>query len=180
MLGGITLPAAGYDTALICLNGHVVNTAFHHNSMSNQHHCEKCGEKTVTQCPSCNQEIRGVRYWIQQSYVDARHGGSHTTFDTRYELPKFCLHCGTAYPWTDKRIQTLREYIINITELSEDDKQLLLNNLSDLIKSTPRSDLAASYWKKILDNKEGIAKIVYEIGKEYLPSVIFSSNSVPK
>ena len=48
----------------------------------------------------------------------------------------------------------LREYLLSIDELTEDDKQLLLKNLPDLIKATPRTDLAVSIWKSVLKGKK--------------------------
>ena len=47
-----------YDNAQICLNGHVVNGAFQICQEDNADHCEKCGEKTIIQCPGCDANIR--------------------------------------------------------------------------------------------------------------------------
>ena len=166
---------AQYDVALICLNGHIINSAYRNRIEKNQQYCEKCGSESIYKCAQCENEIRGTRYWLQNRSFEA---SSNASIDPKYELPKFCIHCGEPYPWTKERLRTLREYILSISELSEDDKTLLLTNLDDLIKSTPRADLAVSIWKKVLENKQGIAKIIYEYGKDYFPSLVgmFSAN----
>jgi len=43
-----------YDTAQICLNGHMVNFYSDSQSDSNQNFCSDCGAPTIRQCPNLN------------------------------------------------------------------------------------------------------------------------------
>jgi hypothetical protein len=49
----------GYDTALICLNGHDINSSFTRFPEFNAKHCKDCGKAGITECPSCDASIRG-------------------------------------------------------------------------------------------------------------------------
>ncbi len=48
-----------YDTAQICINGHVINSMSKSHPEHNKKFCDKCGEPTITNCPKCNAPIRG-------------------------------------------------------------------------------------------------------------------------
>ncbi len=78
------------DTALVCLNGHMVNNSMKRSPECNTKFCEKCGEKAIWQCISCGQEIRGHYH-----YPRIIGGGPHRP-------PAFCYNCGQAYPWTEQ------------------------------------------------------------------------------
>ncbi len=164
-----------FDTAQICENGHVITLAAEYQPERKQAHCLHCGLPTITNCPTCSASIRGARLLTRESLLSVRNNGVEIHVDTNsFIFPKFCIECGAAFPWTEKKIQVLREYIINIDGLSEEDKRLLLTNLDDLIKATPRTDLAVSIWKSVLDNRGNIAKILFEFGKGYWPQNLFN------
>jgi hypothetical protein len=40
----------------------MINSTARWSPQYNQDYCDKCGEKTITQCPGCNTPIRGM-YW---------------------------------------------------------------------------------------------------------------------
>jgi len=48
-----------YDTAQICTNGHVINSMARSEPKHNKKFCDKCGAKTIMNCPNCNSPIRG-------------------------------------------------------------------------------------------------------------------------
>jgi hypothetical protein len=48
-----------YDTAQICMNGHVITRAFHDMPEFNKNFCDRCGQPTITQCAGCHTEIQG-------------------------------------------------------------------------------------------------------------------------
>lgn len=76
-----------YDTAQICLNGHVVNTMATSSPQSNQKHCAECGAQTITGCPACTAAIRGHYHMPGViGFLD-------------YQKPAYCHNCGNAFPW---------------------------------------------------------------------------------
>jgi hypothetical protein len=48
-----------YDTAQICINGHIINSMSKSHPEHNKKFCDKCGAQTITNCPNCNAPIRG-------------------------------------------------------------------------------------------------------------------------
>ena len=48
-----------YDTAQICINGHVINSMSISHPEHNKKFCDKCGALTITNCPKCNTPIKG-------------------------------------------------------------------------------------------------------------------------
>src|SRR4051812_45107161 len=76
-----------YDVGQICLNGHVINSHARQYSDMNSDYCPTCGEKTITQCPSCNTPIRGM--FEVPGVID---------MVSRYHAPAFCYKCGKPYP----------------------------------------------------------------------------------
>lgn len=53
---------AWYDTAQVCMNGHMVNESFLSCPQHNRKHCSACGAETTTTCPSCSSLIQGYYY----------------------------------------------------------------------------------------------------------------------
>ena len=47
------------DTMQVCLNGHVINDSFVKSPEYNKEHCDRCGKKTITNCPNCDKPIPG-------------------------------------------------------------------------------------------------------------------------
>ena len=45
------------DTMQVCPNGHVINASFRKRPYLNKDFCDKCGEKTITNCPKCDKPI---------------------------------------------------------------------------------------------------------------------------
>lgn len=81
-----------YDTAQICLKGHVVTDSYNTFPAGRQAFCQECGSKTITACPTCNADIRG------NYHVDGVVGVGGVN-----EAPAFCHSCGKSYPWSSRR-----------------------------------------------------------------------------
>jgi hypothetical protein len=86
----------GYDTAQVCLNGHVVTSMSQSSPERLRKFCEKCGEPAITACPTCHQSIQG--FYLNSMVIGLR-----------YELPAFCGECGKPFPWTEQRLEAARE-----------------------------------------------------------------------
>ena len=128
-----------YDVAQICLNGHVVNSMSKEYSNSNRDFCETCGKKTITHCEKCNNEIKGYHH---MENVHASYGSTP---------PSYCPDCGEAYPWTISKINALKELTNELDEISEDEKNKFKESIDDIVIETPKTNLASSRFKLILN-----------------------------
>ena len=118
-----------YDNAQICLNGHIITNFAESNPNSCENFCNKCGEKTIRNCPDCEESIRGYHH---MEGLFSR-GNSHP--------PNFCINCGKPYPWTLAKISAAKELAQTLNELSMQQKQDLEKNIDDIVRDTPRTKL---------------------------------------
>jgi hypothetical protein len=151
-------PQLTWDTAQICLNGHVINRRYESWPTSNSPHCPKCGAKTITQCPSCNTRIRG-------GYV----GGMPSS--TEEKADPFCHQCGAAYPWTETSLSAAREYIRELDRLNDNEKGLLSRSLDDLVRETPNTPVAILRFKQLARKAgsaaaDGLKSILVQVAVE--------------
>ncbi len=122
------------STAQICLNGHPTNrnvTAF---PDQNKACCPICGTPTVTQCPACLHPIRGQALGHYGDYIP----------------PAYCESCGAPFPWTARRLQAAKD-LIDMELVDADDKQTLRENVEELGKESPQTEISARRFKKALD-----------------------------
>lgn len=127
----------GYDVAQICMNGHAANPSSTRLPQYNTQFCQHCGVKTITSCPNCGEGIRG-RYW-----------GSGVLIE-EYEPPRFCHNCGSAYPWTDKALDAVRDLARQAENLTDAERQALADSLDDLVRDTPGTPAAGQRVKLLL------------------------------
>lgn len=126
------------DTAQICLNGHLINSYYQDSPHNNQKYCDKCGEKTITECPDCGEAIKGKYHYDNIATL------------SEYEVPSYCHNCGSPYPWTTKKIMAAKEYVDFMEELSSEEKEALKKNIDDIITDSPRTKLASQKVKYYL------------------------------
>ena len=70
-------------------------------------------------------------------------------------MPWFCHNCGKPYPWTESRIQAAKELIELEDKFSDAEKIALAADLPDLIRDTPRTQVAATRFKKLAAKAAG-------------------------
>src|SRR6185437_11226545 len=99
-----------YDRALICRNGHVVNSMARDYPSSNSPYCASCGEPTISKCPNCNTDIRG--YYHVPGVIGFDH----------YNAPAFCHQCGKLFPWTQAALSAAKELINTFDTISGEEK----------------------------------------------------------
>jgi hypothetical protein len=95
-----------YDTAQVCESGHVTNEATKERPAHSQKFCDKCGARTLTQCPGCKGDIRGEYH------------SEVVVIGPTIPAPSFCHGCGTAYPWMQSRLMAARELAMELTVLT--------------------------------------------------------------
>ena len=76
-----------YDVMQVCLNGHQITARYNEYPQHRQDFCKKCGSRTISACPKCNEPIRG-HYNVRgvASFLED-------------PVPDFCHKCGKPYPW---------------------------------------------------------------------------------
>jgi hypothetical protein len=111
--------------------------------------CSDCGAALIKDCPQCSMKIvleRGKR-------------------------PAFCASCGGPFPWTETALTEAKDFTDEQDELSADDKAMLKATFEDLTINSPKTEIAASRFKRILrklapDVAETIRKTIVEIASE--------------
>jgi hypothetical protein len=137
-----------YLTACICLNGHVVTDSVEKGFGTP--HCSSCGEKTITSCPDCNTKIRGE--YEEPSVVFIGSGYS--------PAPPYCVACGKAYPWTQRKLDGVAELAAAIDELTDYERSTLDELMPHIVEETPRTPAAGFKIAAIVQRVTGPAKKV--------------------
>jgi hypothetical protein len=158
--------SGSFDTAQICLYGHMINDSVKSYPLISQNFCSLCGSKTITACLECQNPIRGRFH-----YPNVADFGE-------IDIPLFCIHCGAAYNWTKLRIEAAKELSLEIDSLTEEDRNVIVNNLDDLVKDGPKTQVAAMRFKKVAakTSKEialGLKEILIDIVSETAKKVIW-------
>ncbi len=81
-----------YEVMQVCLNGHQITASYNSSPQRRQDYCQKCGQKTIYQCPKCKEPIQGK--YIVEGVLDL----------TKTPVPSNCHKCGNPYPWREKVI----------------------------------------------------------------------------
>jgi hypothetical protein len=126
------------DIAQLCIAGHWANSRVRDMPEFNKAFCDECGSKTITACPKCNGSIPGGFPGI-------------TSFtDTPDPAPRFCVHCGSPYPWTQLALQTALDISDEVTGLSSQQREELKSSIRDLVQESPKTPLAVIRFKKLM------------------------------
>lgn len=156
-----------YDVAQVCINGHLVNDRYRGRPQHNKRFCTKCGAQTIAKCPACGADIQGD-YIVE---------GVITIGAEPPPPPAFCHNCGKPFPWTEARLEAMRELTQEVGELG-DEREKLVGSLPDLVVDTPRTQLAAARWRKALAKvgdqvKPAIMQMLIEIATEGAKKLLF-------
>lgn len=146
-----------YDTAQICINGHIINESFNDYPEFNETFCSKCGGKTITTCQSCNSVIRG-----------AYRGGMGLS---SMDLPSYCITCGKEYPWITSGIEAAKELLDLNDDLSDTEKEEILASVRELTKDSPKTEVNVLKFKKFAkklgqDSFDALYKITIDVAAE--------------
>ena len=148
---------AGYDVALICESGHLVNVYYHTKQVDNEEFCVECGSATSPKCGKCGEAIKG-------GLLDSLVGSGVRS------APRYCRQCGEPHIWTQKVIQSGEDLFVKLEGLSAEDREQLNKSIPDLIYETERTPEAA------LGVKQAMAKI--EKGSRIVVFEWLKSNAV--
>jgi hypothetical protein len=129
-----------YDTAQICMNGHVVTDTFRRSPEFRQSFCHECGQPTIHACPHCKTEIRG----------DYHAPGVLAIGFERKPAPAFCFSCGKPFPWTVHKIEAAKAMADELSELSDADRVMLKASIDQIAADTPMTEVGVTRFKKLL------------------------------
>lgn len=147
----------GYDTALVCAAGHLVNANVHTRPQHNARHCSSCGQPTISACPSCDTEIRGEYHVPGVAVIGSA---------ARVNVRAHCHDCGKPYPWTEARLKAANDLMAEFDKLDDDDRAHFAEALPDLLADTPNSTVSAVRVKRLLTKAgEGAKEGLWEILK---------------
>jgi len=160
-----------YDTAQICINGHVINSQSVSRPDHNSDFCDKCGAATITECQNCNKPIRGI-------YHSPYHLISSDV--TSFALRSFCPECGKAYPWTETRLKAAKELSDELENLSPEEREILKKSLDDIVWDTPQTPVAATRFKRLVAKAgpvvaDSFRKILVDVLSETAKKIIWPS-----
>jgi hypothetical protein len=153
----------GYDVAQICLNGHKINSSSRRLPEFNQTFCDKCGGKTITECPSCATPIRG--YFAGSMSIT-------------YDVHEHCYQCGKAFPWTEGKKAAALELFLLESDAEPEAATEFEKDLDDIVRGTPRAPVAASRFKRALAKvgkpaADGIRDIIIDIVSEAAKKIVW-------
>ena len=123
--------ASGWDVALVCRNGHLVNDRVRAAPERNPEHCPACGAETVSACPGCREPLLGA-------YLPEGSAATQAA-PSLVRLPRFCTGCGRPYPWTERTLSAARAMIRGLGVLSPDTRRKLRQSLEHIIQETPQT-----------------------------------------
>jgi hypothetical protein len=154
--------------AIYCINGHyvgLVNPGMHGRVTMSQiqaainvdrtertarDFCTTCGARNISACESC-----------------------HTPIDHKFpsQVHKYCAGCGKPFPWTEAALKAAAELADELDELNAEDKITLKGTFVDLTADTPRTQVAATRFKRIIKKVtsttgEAIQKIIVDVASE--------------
>jgi len=165
-----------FDIAQICLNGHIINGEYRKHPENNQVHCSRCGEKTITSCPSCGNEIKGDETLYTPGHSKGVYGTVKPVTVNEHlfpmgDIPRFCINCGKPFPWTVRDSEQLYAIVDEVKALDPLEKANMKRSIDDLMRDTG-IELGKTHLKLFLQ-KAG--KQVFESFKSVLISIISAS-----
>lgn len=157
--------ADNYDIQQVCENGHQITDCCNIRPEEQKDFCQKCGAATIVACPSCDQPIEGTLIGASQSWADAGRGVSKMVSVGRpASVPYYCAKCGEAYPWTEKKIIAAIQMFVEFGDLDEKEKSTIEEDIHNIAKDTPQSELSAMRIKKVW---EKTSRFGYEVLMEF-------------
>lgn len=131
-----------YQTALICLNGHMIDDSIElslHYGHSINKFCKKCGARGISECQHCHTPIQG--HYLAVNVLSL----------SETPVPAYCHNCGKPYPWTEALINEAEKIVSFSNELTDDEVAQLKKYIPDLLIEQPHTISSALATNKILD-----------------------------
>lgn len=159
-----------YETAQVCLNGHVITDNYERSPELRKSFCIKCGQPTIIQCPSCNANIQGDYHVEGVVCLRASEPTAHA----------YCHNCGKPYPWTETNLKAISELLELDEQLQKSDVEIMKDILPDLITDTPKSKVAEAKYKIVMRKAgkattEAVKELIIGIASETIKKSLFGA-----
>jgi len=79
--------------------------------------------------------------------------------------PAYCLSCGKPYPWTESKILTAIQIFAEFGKLDEEEKKTIKQDINNIAKDIPQSELSAMRIKRMW---EKYGKIAYAVIMDFV------------
>jgi len=91
-------------------------------------------------------------------------------------LPMHCHECGKQYPWTQRRAGALADAIELLDELTDSEKDKLIESIPDVIQETPKTETAVARYRKAISKAGAIGgKLLTEVLVKVAAEVVVRS-----
>lgn len=159
-----------FESAQICLNGHVITSGVESFREGTEDFCHQCGKRTITKCLKCGSRIKGKYTRPDMNIL------------LDYPLPTFCIKCGKKYPWTQSKLKEAKKLIEESGTISTDEQQALKKTLKEIIEDTPKTNLAARTFKEVIRKirpnvAETLRSILIVIATQEAKNIIWGTHS---
>jgi hypothetical protein len=153
-----------YDVQQVCENGHQITDCYNIRPETQKKFCDKCGAATINACPYCHKEIQGAMIKVSEDYLGGRSGHHKVIPGSHVDVPSYCRNCGKPYLWTESKIATAIQTLMEFGNLSDDEKKTIEQDINNIARDVPQSELSANRIKRILKN---CGMVGYEIIIEF-------------
>lgn len=155
-----------YDTAQVCLNGHIITANYNNNPSIRQDYCGQCGEKTVISCQNCGANIHGD--YIIDGFWDA----------SDPKVDDYCYKCGQPYPWTQEKLDATQELLELEGTLTSEELSYLADNMNSILVNTPKTKVVATKLKIAISKTSDVVSsalrdILVDIASEAAKKILF-------
>jgi hypothetical protein len=160
-----------FDTAQICTNGHLISSATETKPHTKRDFCDKCGAETICNCPNCKKPIKGDYLGVINNENLNNNDKIRELLDSLgFHIPQFCDSCGHEFPWFQKKLELVFEFVEYIDSLTFQQKNDFKSSINELIKQTSKLPMAKIELKKILSSLDkDISDNILDLMKEILP-----------
>jgi hypothetical protein len=138
-----------YDIQQVCENGHQITDCCNINPERQKKFCDKCGAATINACTYCHLEIQGAMIKINEDFLGGRSGRHKMIPVSGADVPSYCRNCGKPYPWTESKIATAIQILMEFGNLSDDEKKTIEQDINNIARDMPQSELSANRIKRI-------------------------------
>jgi hypothetical protein len=148
------------------MNGHVITDRIASKDDVIGKFCDECGKPTIIRCGHCKTYIQGAYF---SPYV--------VDLTNSYIPPKFCNGCGKPFPWTELKLNAVKELVELEDNLDNKNKEILIKSFDDIISENPKTKVAAMKVKLLLakagkETARALRDIVVDIASETAQKII--------
>jgi hypothetical protein len=161
-----------YDVQQVCENGHQITDCYNISPEKQKRFCQECGAATIIACPGCGERIQGAQIGVSQDYTGGR-TGQKIIPKVHADVPPHCHNCGEPYPWTKSKIMTAIQILTEFGELNGQEKKTIEQDVNNIARDVPQTELSAMRIKRILGKCGGAAhEIIMEFASRTAAKVL--------